>query len=254
MSTLRQRSSPGTSTSSKRNGKAAAVPSQKPAPLPAADDRKGWHAHWQAQGQPWRTEPEIEQKRQAELDRCRTIVPDIENGIYPFKKLKLDRADIEWLLATHENGLGPIDWSDLNQRTRQGLDLRGTNLHQVDLHGLPLAGLCCGLTEDEWLRANEAQRTQAITHMDRVRLDKALLQGANLVEADLQNASLVRTSLEKAEIYKAQLEKANLHSARLVKAGLIEAHLQEANLRQADLRGADLREARLENVLLKRLV
>ena len=62
-------------------------------------------------------------------------------GIYPFRDIKLSRVDIEWLLETHENGRGPVDWSDEHQREREGLDLRG-----ADLGDLPLAGICGGLT------------------------------------------------------------------------------------------------------------
>src|SRR5438132_13437883 len=86
-----------------------------------------WRQYWQAKGFPWRTVPEIDVKRQEELSKCRAIVPDIKNGIYPFKGMKLSRADIEWLLATHENR-GPVDWSDEIQHEREGLDLRGANL------------------------------------------------------------------------------------------------------------------------------
>ena len=102
MNTARQRSS-----STKRKNQVtspSAPPPQTPEPLPAPDDRDGWRARWQAQGQPWRTEPEIDQKRQAELEQHRAIAPDIEKGNYPFKGLKMSRADVEWLLVTHENG------------------------------------------------------------------------------------------------------------------------------------------------------
>jgi hypothetical protein len=58
-----------------------------------------WRQHWQQQDQPWRTEPEIDAKRQEELSKRRTIIPDIEKGIYPFKGMKLSRADAEWLLV-----------------------------------------------------------------------------------------------------------------------------------------------------------
>src|SRR5690242_9114334 len=80
-----------------------------------------WRQHWQSQGQPWRTEPEIDEQRQEELAQRRSIVPNIEQGIYPFRGVKLTRADVEWLLATHENGRGPVDWSDESQRKRKGL-------------------------------------------------------------------------------------------------------------------------------------
>src|SRR2546423_415395 len=71
---------------------------------PFAGDAEAWKAYWQAQGQPWRTMPEIDAKRQEELTQRRTIAPDIKKGIYPYKGMTLTRADIEWLLATHENG------------------------------------------------------------------------------------------------------------------------------------------------------
>jgi hypothetical protein len=42
---------------------------------------------------------EIDPKRQAKLAQCQAITPDIEQGIYPFKGMKLSRADVEWLLV-----------------------------------------------------------------------------------------------------------------------------------------------------------
>ena len=112
------------------------VPIQ-PQPTPTSPEK--WRAHWQAKGFPWRREPEIDAKRREELSRCRAIVPDIEKGIYPFKGMHLSRADVEWLLATHENGRGPVDWRDESQRDREGLDLRGADLRGNDLSHLPLA-------------------------------------------------------------------------------------------------------------------
>jgi hypothetical protein len=88
------------------------------------NDRSAWRTHWKAQKQPWRTEPEIDPQRQMELNQCRAIIPNIEKGIYPFKGMKLSRADVEWLLATHEDGRGPVNWSDESQREYEGLDLR----------------------------------------------------------------------------------------------------------------------------------
>ena len=108
---------------------------------PAHDDLDAWKAYWKEQGQPWRTEPEIDNEQQKFLAERRAITSDIAQGIYPFKGIKLSRADVEWLLATHENGRGPIDWSDESQHERAGLDLRGANLCRVDLHNLPLARL-----------------------------------------------------------------------------------------------------------------
>src|SRR5438309_1285660 len=141
---------------SDQDGRQASAP-----PHPSPEDTEGWKAYWQAQGQPWRTMPEIDTKRQEELAQCRKIAPDIEKGIYPFKGMKLSRADVEWLLATHENGRGPVDWSDESQRQRDGLDLRGADLRKVNLSGLPLARMRGGLKVSEWRDATEEQRNMA---------------------------------------------------------------------------------------------
>jgi hypothetical protein len=108
---------------------------------PTSNKPEVWKAYWKKQGQSWRTEPEIDVERQKYLAARRGVTPDIGQGIYPFRDIKLSRVDIEWLLETHENGRGPVDWSDEHQREREGLDLRG-----ADLGDLPLAGICGGLT------------------------------------------------------------------------------------------------------------
>src|SRR5690348_8240810 len=94
---------------------------------PRNPSQADWKEYWKEQGQEWRTEPEIDEERQKYLAEHRAIIPDIRKGIYPFKEIRLSRADVEWLLATHENGRGPVDWSDESQREREGLDLRGAN-------------------------------------------------------------------------------------------------------------------------------
>jgi len=114
-----------------------------------------WRIHWQKQNQPWRTEPEIPLARQKELSKHLAIVPNIEKGLYPFKGMHLSRADVEWLLAAHENGRGPVDWSDEKQRNRKGLDLRGADLRYADLQKLPLARLRGALTWRGGTRSHE---------------------------------------------------------------------------------------------------
>ena len=109
---------------------------------PSIHDRQAWPEYWQKLGQPVRTEPEIDEKRQQFLAKRLAIAPAIEQGIYPFKDIKLTRADIEWLLATHEDKQGPVDWNDLAQRKRQGLDLRGADLRGLNLSGLLLLPRC----------------------------------------------------------------------------------------------------------------
>jgi hypothetical protein len=124
---------------------------------PSVDDHEAWSAYWRIHGQSWRTEPEIDTKRQQELSRCRAVIPNIEKSIYPFRGMKLSRADVEWLLATHENGLGPVQWNDESQRGRKGLDLRGADLHGVDLCKLPLTCMIGGITQEEWFNATIEQ-------------------------------------------------------------------------------------------------
>jgi len=277
MSKPRERSS-ASPTTVKRNGKATpapTVPPQTAVPRPASNDRNRWRTYWQAQGQPWRTEPEIEPKRQAELAQRRAIVPDIEKGIYPFKSMKLSRADVEWLLATHENGRGPVDWSDEHQREREGLDLRAADLHGVNLRELPLARLRGGLTMFEWLTTTEEGRVTAAPSMQEIKLFEADLQGALLVGANLQGASLSWANLQKADLRRANLQKANLEETNLQKvyltgADLQEAHLEQedffyfadstpqwlnlagANLQKADLQGANFQKANLQGADLQK--
>src|SRR5216683_1643518 len=207
--------------------------SSLPSIRPPKDDRAAWLAYWQEQNQLWRTEPEISPARQAELEKRRALVPDVEKGIYPFKGIKLDRADVEWLLATHRGG--PVKWSDERKREREGLDVRGADLQHADLHGLPLTRLRGGLPFHKWLDVTEEQR----------RLAAVLMRGANLWKAQLEGADLSEAQLEGADLSGAQLE-----GASLIGAQLEGAHLSEAQLGGADLSGAQLKRAILRNVIL----
>src|SRR5947209_5622792 len=98
-----------------------------------------WWQHWHAKGQFWRSEPEISDARKEYLNLCRLIEPNLIWGFFPFQSVRLARADVEWLLETHENGLGPIDWDDKDQHSRRGLDLRGADLSEANLRNLPLS-------------------------------------------------------------------------------------------------------------------
>ena len=186
--------------------------------LLTTSDKSSWIAYWQKAGQPWRIKPEIDFKRQQALRQRLAIQPDLEEGIYPFKDFKLDRADIEWLLANHEDGRGPVDWHDPLQSDRLGLDLRGANLRGVNLHGLPLSHMLGGLNWRERYRTPE-RREMAAVH----------LEGAVLSEAHL----------ERAELYMAYLERADLYMAHLANASLRKAHLEGASLRKAYLVSVD---------------
>jgi uncharacterized protein YjbI with pentapeptide repeats len=230
------------STKQHRNRKTSSVQYQNSkqalaAKHPTNADKEAWKAK---QDQFWRTEPEIDVDRQKYLAERQNIKPDIEQGIYSFKDIKLSRADIEWLLATHESGgkIGPVDWSDESQRERQGLDLRGANLRRLNLSGLPLARIYAG--SRYWSYATEDQHEAAQGH----------LEGASLFNAHLEGAFLAYAHLEHADLSSASLQRASFRSAHLERAWLSEAHLESANLRFAHLEGAYLGNAYLESALL----
>src|SRR6266436_5049111 len=219
---------------------------------PTTDDRTAWGVYWQEQNQPWRTEPEISPRRQAELEKRRALVPDVKKGIYPFKGMKLDRADVEWLLATYAGG--PVKWSDEKEREREGLDVRGADLQHVNLHRLPLTRLRGGLTFDEWLKATEEQRSSAVVLMRGANLSYAQLEGANLSGAQLRGADLSYAQLEEANFIRAQLKGVDLVGAQLKGADLREAQLEEANFIGAQLEGANLSGAQLEGADLRNVI
>ncbi len=196
------------------------------------DESATWRDYWRTRNQPWRTEPEIDARRQATLDSY-SAVADIEQGRYRFKDIDspLSRADIEWLLARH---------AAAGEEHTGGLDLRGADLRRLHLQGLPLAALRGGLGADEWPLATDEQRDMAA-----VRLEKADLRGAHL-----EGAILCGAHLEEADLRGAHLEGANLRGAHLASANLKGAHLEGTDLREAHLEGkegfpkpADLRTA-----------
>jgi len=191
----------------------------------------------------WRTEPEIDFERQKFLIQRFTIQPDIQRGIYPFKDIKLSRADIQWLLTTHEKGCGPIDWSDVQQRECTGLDLRGADLRRVDLRNLPLTRMRGGLTRDEWNLTTLEQRHMGGVHLQGADLSETHLEGAILEGAYLEGATLRDTYLQEANLFRANLKDAYLRKAHLEKAKLRGVRMEGAYLPKARLQGADLRNA-----------
>src|SRR5258708_2497081 len=178
--------------------------------LPTIDNRAAWSAYWRAKNQPWRTEPEIDTKRQEELAQRRAILPDVKQGTYPFRNMKLSRADVEWLLATHKNGRGPIDWSGRGLRDCQGLDMRGADLSHVNLSRLPLTGTYGALDWEEWLSATAEQREAAVIHLEEANLGFSHLERSILRGAHLEKAILYGAHLEGAYLYTTHLEGANL--------------------------------------------
>ena len=195
----------------------------------------------------WRTEPEIDTERQNYLAERLAITPDIQRGMYPFKDVKLTRADVEWLLITHEGGHGPVDWSDVQQRSRMGLDLRGADLRRVDLRDLPLTRMRSGLSRDEWNLTTLEQRYMAGVHLQGANLSQAHLEGAILQGAHLDGATLRGTHLEEANLFRAYLKDAYLRGAHLEDAKLRGTRMEGAYFPGAYLQGADLRNAFFDN-------
>src|SRR6266851_4988230 len=106
---------------------------------PAIDDHDAWRIYWQTQNQSWRTEPEINTERQERLKSYLRFSPDIKGYAYPFEGKKLDRADMEWLVAIYEDEHRPVD----------RLNICGANLRYTDLHDLPLTQLQGGIVLSE---------------------------------------------------------------------------------------------------------
>lgn len=183
----------------------------------------------------WRTESEIHAERQQFLTERLATIPDIKQGIYPFKDIRLTRADIEWLLANLENGRGPIDLTDEQQRQRPGLDLRGANLSNVDLRNLPLTRMLGGLSRRKWQVATLEQRDMAAAHFE----------GANLSGAHLEEATLQGARLERATLREVNMRGVNLFRAHLNNAYLREAHLEQAKLGGTRMKGTYLLNAHL---------
>ncbi|MFL5702430.1 MAG: pentapeptide repeat-containing protein [Ktedonobacteraceae bacterium] len=212
-----------------------------------------WRNYWRTRKQPWRTEPEIEAKRQVELDQYMATLPDIEQGRYPLKDIQLRRADIEWLLATHQSLQDSLDEHDRPQRMCDGPDLRGADLRRARLRFLPLSGMYGGLPGDEWLLATDMQRDMAAVRLERAELCGVHLEGAILCGAHLEEADLRDAHLEGADLRGAYLAGANLSGAHLEGAILCQAHLEgEQNFpRPANLRRVFLdNRTRLEGIIL----
>src|SRR5690349_10210241 len=258
-----------------------AMSDRAPQRPPTDNDKGAWNAYWTELGMAWRTEPEIGDERQQYLAARRAITANTEQGIYPFKDVRLDRADIEWLLATHQGTdvRGPVEWSlverDQPKDTwRLGLDLRGADVRGQVLDALPLTRLRGGLTRREWTSHRPELTELAAVHFEgaslaRVHLEGAELRGAHLDEANLTAACLQYTVLSEAHLEKASLVAADLERAHMPLTHVSEANLasalccgafaQVSNLRRANLHGAnldraDFSEAQMEGCTLTQAV
>ncbi|MGZ3642577.1 MAG: pentapeptide repeat-containing protein [Ktedonobacteraceae bacterium] len=205
---------------------------------PNTDDDRAWHAYWEVQDQPWRTEPEIDSERQQYLHEHLTV-KEREWERYPFMDSVLNRADVEWLLATYADGRGFAAQDYQLLQKRNGLDLRGADLRKIDLHGLPMKGVDLYNAHLEGTDLREV-------HLERANLSAAYLQDAYLYNAHLEDAYLSEAHLEGADLRAARLEGADLSEAYLERADLSEAHLERTDLKGAHLEQVGLRAAHLE--------
>ncbi|GHO85194.1 pentapeptide repeat-containing protein [Dictyobacter formicarum] len=190
-----------------------------------------FHAWWCICGQPWRTEPEVNDTRRRELEGWRIAPSDINRGLYPFRNRSMNRADVEYLLITHALPIMPPNkdvasdkqqvkwievlenWSPLSPgQSKRGLDLRGANLEKADLRRLPLTELRGGLSGDEWNTAGDKEKDAAAINLEGAYLQRACLQAASLRGANLKNAHLNDAVLKQAALDGAHLDGADLRS------------------------------------------
>ncbi len=180
---------------------------------PTTTDTVIWNMYWERHGQPWRTQPEIDAERQEYLGQRRHRLLKENKLVAPLRDIPLSRADIEWLLATHENGRGPLAWDDPEQHKRKGLHLCKADLRKVDLSELPLANADLGGA-----------------HLEGAVLSEAHLENANLIYAHFENANLSLAHLEDASLIEAHIEGGNLTGSHLEGAMLMHAHIEGADL------------------------
>ncbi|MGH2502670.1 MAG: pentapeptide repeat-containing protein [Ktedonobacterales bacterium] len=179
--------------------------------------RYEWKEYWKSRGMPWRTEPEIDEDQQTYLAGRLAVLPSFEHGVYPFRdehgSIKLDRGDLEWMLANHVDAgiVGPVDINDSAHRWRDGLDLRGADLRDVQLSDLPLERMRGGASSDEWwFASSHGLREMAAVHMEGARLSRVHLEQAILRGAHLENADLGEAHFAGAKCLAMHLEGANL--------------------------------------------
>jgi uncharacterized protein YjbI with pentapeptide repeats len=240
---------------------------------PAPQDAREWRIFWMTQSQPWRREALISVERQSFLAQRRSVPEAIDWRMTPFAGVTLTRADLEWLLATHESYgySGPVDWRYPDQRLRPGLNLCGAILSGEDLYDMPLAGMRGGLSHDEAERflilksratgVPPPTEAEIVAYQERfaIHLEGANLEGASLDSANLAGAHLEGANLTRAYIQGTRFDGAYLQGAILIGATADEAtHLDDAILSDnkhgsvalADIawNGANLRYVRWEQV------
>ena len=201
-------------------------------PRPTNKDVWAWREYWEQRGQPWRREVEIDVERQKFLEEFRSRRKAYWNDS------KLSRADIEWLLATHNNGRGPIDWGDTSQRQVRGLNLCGADLSHQDLSYLPLANMIGN--EDTNLPVNLVGAKLSHAHFEGAQLSKVNLSSTSLKDSHLEGADLTLADLHGANLSgvyfdgETKLNQIFLGNEDHDAASLVDIHWGEVNISVVD--------------------
>lgn len=234
-----------------------------------------WEVYWRERQQEWRTEPEISAERQKELAKRRTFITERDKDIYPFTSVQLNRADIEWLIATYKLRYETVLPSGNEaQGDPIGLDLRGATIigdkwHDVNLSFLPLDYLnklsifdqvemgmeraflenkhvtCTIQGNANFYRASLKQADLSEMDLVRATFNMATMEGIDFSYSNLEKASFLEAMMEHAHFMYAHLEKARFEGAKLTKASFYGAHLEQAVFGRADLENVDFTEANL---------
>lgn len=183
-----------------------------PEPLPNNDT--DWARYWSDHGQPWRKRAEITPLRQGELLNRASTKADVLQGRYPLIGLRIHREDLEWLISRSQGEGGVVD-------------LRGSDVSDEDLSGLPLTALLAGLSGPDWRLVDQGTQSQeerdalfnaAAVNFQRCNLTNADLRESSMTYADLRGAKLSDCRLDGADLFRVNLGgefPANLHGAIL---------------------------------------
>jgi uncharacterized protein YjbI with pentapeptide repeats len=192
---------------------------------------------WDEAGIGWRCEPELVPSGQRELERLLA-----RRAEAPFAGVRLSRAAIEWLIARR------------GEETPVALDLRGADLSQLYLWGLPLRGLVAGLRAEAWDAATPEERERLAAHLEGSEVSD--LAGAVLGGAHLEGAHLIGTldgaDVSHAHLSGAQIKPSSARGARFdgASADGINAFMLREDLGGSSWRGASLVGARFFNAKL----
>src|SRR6266480_4929340 len=142
--------------------------------------------------------PDPDDYYQKYLAKFRNIVPAIRRNTYPFKGIRLSRANVEALLQVHHDWQASVSQNNHCQWEPKVLDLRGANLQKVDLRRFSLKWIDfrgANLRGAHLEGADLSGVKLRFTHLEGANLSKANLAGdASLPPADLRGAFLDNTT------------------------------------------------------------